>query len=312
MARGENDGASDGQERVKVRTMNGFLSGRLLVAAAVIAVSLSASAASDDKKPVASGKTQVVARAAGRELTLTDLRLEMSRLGLSPADPAAERIALESLMSRTLLAKAARDTSLHKKPEAIARMYAAQDQALADLYLSIASQPPEPTREEIGRFIRENPTLFAGRKTYDFAILTLESKNFKEDALTPLFDKEADFGRLASLLDKAGAEHRLSTLTQSGAAFPAPIRVQLAKYGLRDNIVLRGETETQILKIVAVRDDPGPEADWGPLARRLLIEEAAAKRADALMARLKKDGGVSYYRASAAPLPPDKPGPKAQ
>lgn len=292
--------------------MKGAFSGRLVAAAAVIAVGLSASAASDDKKPVASGKTQVVARAAGRELTLTDLRLEMSRLGLSPADPASERVALESLMSRTLLAKAARDTSLHRKPEAIARMYAAQDQALADLYLSIASQPPEPTREEIGRFMRENPTLFAGRKTYDFAILTLESKNFKEDALTPLFDKEADFARLAGLLDKAGADYRLSTLTQSGAAFPAPIRVQLAKYGLRDNIVLRGDAETQILKIVAVRDDPGPEATWGPLARRLLIEAAAAKRAEALMARLKKEGAVAYYRASAAPPPADQPAPKAQ
>jgi EpsD family peptidyl-prolyl cis-trans isomerase len=291
-------------------TMLGF--SRTIVAAALMIASVSASSAADEKKPVASGKTQVVARAAGRELTLTDLRLEMSRLGLSPADPNAERIALESLMSRTLLAKAARDSSLHKKPEAIARMYAAQDQALADLYLAIASQPPEPTRDEIERYVRENPTLFAARKTYDFTILTLESKNFAEDALTPLFDKEADFSRLADLLAKAGAEYRLSTLTQSGAAFPAPIRLQLAKYGLRDNIVLRGENETQILKIAAVRDDPGPEASWGPLARRLLIEEAAAKRAETLMARLKKDGAVAYYRASAAPIPAAKPAPKAQ
>jgi len=275
---------------------------RLATVATVIAASLSASSAADEKKPVASGQTQVVARAAGRELTLTDLRLEMSRLGLAPTDPKAERIALESLMARTLLAKAARDSSLHKKPEAVARMYAAQDQALADLYLSIASQPPEPTREEITGYIRSNPTLFAERKTYDFTILTLESKNFKEEALTPLFDKEADFARLAGLLEKAGAQYRLSTLTQSGAAFPAPIRLQLAKYNVRDNIVLRGELETQILKIVAVRDDPGPEAGWGPLARRLLLEEAAAKRAEALLARLKKEGAVAYYRASAAPL----------
>lgn len=287
--------------------MGKIVSSRFLAAVAVIAASLSASSASDDKKPVASGKTQVVAKAAGRELTLTDLRLEMSRLGLSPADAGAERIALESLMSRTLLAKAARESSLHKKPEAIARMYAAQDQALADLYLAIASQPPEPTREETERFIRENPSLFAERKTYDFAIITLESKNFKEDALTPLFDKEADFSRLAGLLDKAGADYRLSTLTQSGAAFPAPIRLQLSKYGARDNIVLRGDAETQILKIVAVRDDPGPEASWGPLARRLLVEQAAAKRAETLMARLKKEGAVAYYRASAAPPPASPP-----
>jgi len=285
---------------------------RTVIAAAIIAASLSASSAADEKKPVASGQTQVVARAGGRELTLTDLRLEMSRLGLAPTDPGAERIALESLVARTLLAKAARDSSLHKRPEAIARMYAAQDQALADLYLSIASQPPEPTREEIAAYIRANPTLFAARKTYDFTILTLESKNFKAETLTPLFDKEPDFARLAGLLDKAGASYRMSTLTQSGAAFPAPIRLQLAQYGVRDNIVLRGDSETQIMKIVAVRDDQGAAASWGPFARRLLLEEASAKRAEALMARLKKEGGVAYFRASAAPLAEAAPTSKAQ
>lgn len=285
---------------------------RAVAAVAVVALSVSASSAADEKKPVASGKTQVVAKAGGRELTLTDLRLEMSRLGLSPTDPNAERVALESLTARTLLARAARESNLHKKPDAIARMYAAQDQALADLYLAIASQPPEPTRGEIETYIRANPTLFAERKVYDFAILTLDSKNFNEETLTPLFDKEADFARLAGLLDKAGARYALSTMTQSGAAFPAPIRLQLAKYGLKDNIVLRGEAETQILKITGVRKDSQASESWGPLARRFLVEEASVKRAEALMARLKKDGAVAYYRASAAPLPPQKPAPKAQ
>ncbi|MDZ7626785.1 MAG: hypothetical protein U5J99_00080 [Parvularculaceae bacterium] len=294
--------------------MKSFAIGRLIGAVAVIAASLSAASAADEKKPVASGKTQVVAKAAGREVTLTELRLEMNRLGLSPSDPNAERIALESLMTRTLLAKAAREAQLHKKPEAIARMYAAQDQALADLYLGIASQPPEPTRAEIDVYIRANPTLFAERKVYDFAIMTLQSKNFDEKTLTPLFDKEADFTRLASLLDKAGARYALSTMTQSGAAFPAPIRTQLAKYGLKDNIVLRGDAETQILKIVGVRSDAQGSNDWGPIARRMLIEDASIKRAEALMARLKKEGAVAYYRASAAPQPAPSPAtaPKAQ
>lgn len=290
-----------------------FLSfARAFAVLAVLAGGIAGSSAADEKKPVASGKTQVVAKAGGRELTLTDLRLEMARLGLAPTDPNAERVALESLTARTLLAKAARESNLHKKPDAIARMYAAQDQALADLYLAIASRPPEPTRDEVEAYIRANPSLFADRKVYDFAILTLESKNFDDKTLTPLFDKEADFQRLAGLLDKAGARYALSAMTQSGAAFPAPIRLQLAKYGLHDNIVLRGEAETQILKITAVRSDAQPSGGWGPLARRLLIEEASVKRAEALMARLRKEGAVAYYRASAAPVAPAAAAAKAQ
>jgi EpsD family peptidyl-prolyl cis-trans isomerase len=278
---------------------------RLLFAAILFsgAFSAPANATFDDRKGVASGKTQVVARAGGRELTLTDLRLEMARLGLLPADPNSERIALESLVARTLLAKAAREANLHRKPDAMARMYAAQDQALADYYLAIASQPPEPTRPEIDAYITANPSLFGGRRAYDFLVLTLDSKNFREDALTPLFDRDADFSRLTAVLAKAGAPYSLASATQSGAAFPPPIREQLSKYAVRDNIVLKGDHETQIMKITAVRDDKLPAAEWGPLARQLMLQEDARKRSEALLARLKKNGEVAYFRGAAAPKP---------
>jgi EpsD family peptidyl-prolyl cis-trans isomerase len=267
-----------------------------LAAAAVLAADANA-----EKKTVASGKTQVVAKAEGKEITLTELRIEMARLGLSPADQNAERIALESLLNRVLLAGAARAAELHRKPETMARMYAAQDQALADYYLALTSQPPEPTREEVDDFIRSNPSLFAERKVYDFSVLTLETKNFNEKALTPLFDREPDFARLAAVLDEAGARYAIAGATQSGAAFPAPIREQLAKYAPRDNIVITGERETQIMKIVRARKEASDPAEWPPIARRLLLEEATARRAEELMARLKKDARVAYYRPSAAP-----------
>jgi EpsD family peptidyl-prolyl cis-trans isomerase len=256
-------------------------------------------------KTVASGKTQVVAKAGGREITLTELRLEMGRLGLSPADPASERAALESLLNRTLLAKAARAADLHRKPETMARMYAAQDQALADYYLALASQPAEPTRQEIDDFVRANPSMFAERKIYEFSVLSLESKNFNEKALTPLFDHEADFSRLTDVLTTAGARYTLAGAVQSGAAFPAPIREQLARYGARDNIVIKGDETTQIMKIMGVRPDNSDAAEWPPLARRFLLEEAAGKRGENLMARLRKENDIAYYRSTAAP-PPQK------
>ena len=277
-----------------------------VIAALLCTTSVVTAAPQAEKKTVASGKTQVVAKVGGREITLTELRIEMGRIGLSASDPNAERIALESLMNRTLLAKAARDQNLHRKPETMARMYAAQDQALADYYLALASQPADPTREEIDDFIAGNPTLFASRKLYDFTIFTLETKNFNEKALTPLFDREADFARLAAVLDKAGARYSVSPASQSGAAFPAPVREQLAKYAVRDNIVIKGDQDTQILKIAAIKDDAAQSSGWPQLARRLLMEQTAARRAEEVLARLKKDVDVAYYRPTAAPAPANK------
>ena len=277
----------------------------LLVALACVASSSSAAPPSA-KKTVASGQTQVVANIGGREITLPELRLEMGRIGVSAGDPNAERMALESLANRLLLSKAARTADLHRKPDVMARMYAAQDQALADYYLALATRPAEPAREEIDDFIRKNPSLFAERRRYDFLVFTLETKNFNEDALTPLFDREADFSRLAAVMAKAGARYSSAPATQSGAAFPAPVREQLAKYSVRDNIVIKGDADTQIMKITAVRKDAADQAEWPELARRALMEIDAARRAETLIARLRKETEIAYFRATAAPASPVK------
>ncbi len=282
-----------------------------LIVLAMVSLACSSAAAApggapNAQKTAASGKTQVVAKIAGREITLTELRIEMSRLGVSGNDPAGERAALESLINRVLLSKAARDAELHRKPEAMARMYAAQDQALSEYYLALASQPVEPTRNEIDDYIRNNPSLFAARKTYQFSVMTLATANFNEKTLTPLFDKDADFTRLAAVLDKAGAAYSIAPAVQSGATFPAAIREQLAQYGVRDNIVVKGDESTQILKIISQKADPGDPAEWPQLSRRILMEQSAAKRADELLARLRGGADVAYYRPTAAPQPAGK------
>lgn len=280
----------------------------ILITVACILAAGSAPALSAPAKTAASGKTQVVARVAGREITLSELRVEMARLGLSPADLAAERTAMASLLNRALLAKAARSQNLHKKADAIQRVAAAEEQALADFYLAVASQPAEPTREEIEDYVRANPSLFGERRAYEFMALTLPSKAFDEKSMTALFDEDSDFSRLSAELDRKTVVYSITPVAQSGAAFPEPVRVQLSRYGVRDNIVLRGEAETQILKIIRVKSDAPPQAEWGPLARRVLMETAARRRAEDLMARLRKESEIAYYRPSAAPPPaPKKP-----
>lgn len=260
-------------------------------------------ASAADRDAVSTGKTQVVARIAGREVTLSELRLEMAELGLSPEDPAAERVALENLTNRLVLARAARAADFHRKPQAMARMYAAQDKALADLYLATASRPPEPTRDEIDGFIQANPTLFGKREVYDFFVLSLDSEHFDETVLTPYFDEDADFDRLTALLDKAGAPYDLAVSTRMSNQFPAPIREQLARYGAKDNIVLNGSEQTQILKIISKRPAPMARDQFGLFARQLLLREQAEERAQRFLDNIKKEAGIQYYRASAAPIP---------
>ncbi|NNL90177.1 MAG: hypothetical protein HKP25_14015 [Marinicaulis sp.] len=255
-----------------------------------------------DRQKADSGKTQIVAKLGRREITISDLRSEMARSGLSPNEPASERIALERIITRALLTDAARDANLHRQPEAMRRMAIAQEQALADLYLTTASQPPEPTRDEIEQFVRENPTLFAKRRAYSFSVLTLPTNNFDEEKFSPLFDESENFDALSVVLNDANIEFSVGPARQVANAFPEAIRDQLAEYGARDNIVIKGAQNTQIMKITGVERAPLNSKDSLVLARNALLRMNADDRAKNLLASLRKKTSLSYYRKSAAPL----------
>ena len=253
------------------------------------------------KKTAASGKTQIVAKLNKREITISDLRNEMARLGLSPNEPNSERIALDSIINRALLADAARSAKLHRKPEALRRIAVAQEQALADLYLATASRPPEPTIVEIQDYVTDNPTLFAKRAIYSFLVLTMPSEKFDQESFAPLFDESADFVALGELLDKADITYAVAPAVQPSNAFPEAIREQLAAYDVRDNIVIQGDENTQIMKITSVQSAPIAGKDASKYARQTLMRKNASARAESMLANLKRQSALSYYRETAAP-----------
>lgn len=254
-------------------------------------------------KTAASGETQIVARLDGREITVSDLRSELARLGRSPNDINAERIALDSIINRNLLAAAARAAKIHRQPEAMRRMAVAREQALADIFVATVSQPPEPTLTEIEDFVMQNPTLFAERRIYTFSVLTMPTQAFDSEKLTPLFDASVDFSSLVRLLTKNKVQFSQTPLVQSANAFPDAIRNQLAQYDVFDNIIIQGDAEMQIMKIDAVMPAPIPTTSALAIARTILLQRSAQSRAEALLASLKKESSLSYYRATAAPLP---------
>ena len=263
--------------------------------------SMSTPARAMDRERASSGKTQIVAKLNGREITISDLRSEMARLGLSANDPAAEPLALNSIVHRALLADSAREAGLHRQPEALRQMARAQEQALADIYLATTAQPPEPTREEIDDFIAENPEAFDQRRIYTFSVLTMPASLFSEDELTPLFDDSADFKALADKLDRDRVDYEITPAVQPSDAFPSTIRKQLAAYRTRDNIVIQSDKKAQIMKITAIKDAPLKRADAPVIARRALLATTASARAESLISSLKKKSSIAYYRKSAAP-----------
>lgn len=275
--------------------------GLLTIGAGAATLAALGSADAFDRSRAASGKTQVVARVDDEEITIADLRGEITRMGVSPNDPSAERVALDRIITRRLLADAARAARLDRQPEVLRQMAAAEEQALADIYLATTSRPAEPTRNQIEDYVLKNPLIFKDRRIYTFSVLTIATRNFDEPRHSPLFNDTADFSALKEQLDIERVDYLITASVQPSETFPEAVRAQLAAYDVNDNIVIRGTTQTQIMKITEIERAPRSGAAAQSAAREAILQGRTAARAEALIDRLKADSSLSYYRRSAAP-----------
>lgn len=109
---------------------------------------------------------QVAATAAGKEITSSEVRLELGAGGSDPAVVASQQpAALRAVINRKLLAAAAVERGLDKTPIAAMVMDKARDLALISvMQQAIEAQVPKVSPEEAANYVRDNPTAFSQRR----------------------------------------------------------------------------------------------------------------------------------------------------
>ena len=142
----------------------------------VLIVSSSLLVASCDKTPTG----QVAAVVDGDEITLQEINGELASMNVpSGVDPeVAQRIALQRVIDRRLLAKTAREEGLDQTPEFFIRQRQLIDNMLIEQYRDKLQRAiAVPSDEEIGRYVSENPEAFADRKLLQVDQITFTSGN---------------------------------------------------------------------------------------------------------------------------------------
>lgn len=173
-----------------------------------------------DKAP----KGQVVATVNGQEITITELNRELG--GASPANPeqrkALEQAALQSIITRTLAAQAAKEQKLDKTPQFAQQELQARDAMLVGaLQRKIAATVPNPTRSDAEKFISEHPNMFAQRRVMvvdqiitgrfdDKLMKEFQPLNTLEEVQAVLDRENVEYQRTTTVLDTLNAPEGLS------------------------------------------------------------------------------------------------------
>jgi EpsD family peptidyl-prolyl cis-trans isomerase len=198
------------------------MQGRKLLGAALVLVAVGAChrpSILGGKPPAPTG--QVVATIGNQEITLRQLQAELANVAIT--DPqqlkTAEQRALQLIITRTLMANAARGQGLDKNPDFALQRQRAIDAILADdLQAKVAASVPAPSQDEIQRFVSNNPDMFAQRKVWDVdqirlaipdnpnVLRPLAPLNTLQDVQAYLSSQHIDFNRSDSTVDAASLD----------------------------------------------------------------------------------------------------------
>ncbi len=173
-----------------------------------------------DKAP----EGQVVATVNGEEITVTELNRELA--GAASANPterkAAEQAALESIITRKLVAQASKEQKLDKTPIFAQQALQAKEAMLVGaMQRKIASTVVAPTRAEGEKYVADHPNMFANRRVMvvdQIVVGAFKPELMKEfEPMTTLEQIEAvlirenlDFQRTTTVLDTLNAPEDLT------------------------------------------------------------------------------------------------------
>lgn len=112
---------------------------------------------------------QVVARLDGNDITQLEVNAELQGTPIPPAITRrdAEKMVLERIITRRMIAEQAEERKLTKTPQFQMQLRRAEEQLKVQaLARDIASKVAKPTRDEAIAFMDQNPLLFAQRRIF--------------------------------------------------------------------------------------------------------------------------------------------------
>ena len=112
---------------------------------------------------------QVAARVNGKEVTVQEVQAELNGFNAPDAKSrkVAEQRALQNIVARKLLAKAAEDAGVAKTPEFARQKQRMEEGLLVQAWQNkLVKAVPDPAPEEVQQFITQHPEFYANHKVF--------------------------------------------------------------------------------------------------------------------------------------------------
>lgn len=252
---------------------------------------------------------QVAAKVNGQEVTVQELQAELAGFNAPDAKTRklAEQRALQNIVARKLLAKAATDAGVAKSPDFALQKERMEEGLLVQAWQNnLVKAIPQPAPEEVQQFIARHPEFYANHKV--FAVDQLRIPPINDPAiiaeLKPLNNLEA----IGQVLASHGIRFTTAKATIDALAVDPALLNQIEKLPPGEVFVVPAQNMLIANKITETRVVPVPNDIAIKHATQFIkaqrAQEAVRRQFGAVVSNPKAK--VVYNKAYAPPPPPAK------
>lgn len=257
---------------------------------------------------------QVVATVDGQEITTADLNTELG--GASAPTPEGQkqlqRMALDNIVNRKIMANAAREQGLDKGPAAAILEAKAKDLALIELLnQQMRKKVPQPSDEEVRNFVQSNPDQFANHKLFVVDQIIVRSVT---PQLAKALEPVKSLAEAQQILAAAKVPSNSTTGVIDTLTIPPAAAKQIAALPPGEVFIIPSNDGVRINVIRSTQTSPIPEAQARQIATEMLSRQRMQGQMNNELGKLVTEGrkSVKYNAAFAPPAAPSgapKPAP---
>ena len=260
-----------------------------------------------DKAPP--GKAEVAAKVYGEKITVPELDAELKAAGVPDmTDQNVRRDALQRIILRKLLARAAHDQKLNRDPSYPALKQAAVETFEAGLAQKAAvDKATTPTIQDASAYVAQHPEMFAQRTIYLIEELVVPQR--PDPGLIEALKPVDDFNQIEQILRDRRVPFSKGGDQIDTLRVDPNLSVQIARLPQGAAFVLPAPTGFAIARVRASKVEPVVGEQATTIASSILTSQRKQKALnDAIeAARTAAKTNISYGEGYGPPTPPAAP-----
>ncbi len=268
---------------------------RLFTSSALIAIAFALSACGKaDEKTTSS---QIAAKVNRNEISVHQVNHAIAQrrdIGAEQAKQAAGE-ALERVIDQELLVQKALEAKQDRDPQVMQAIESAKRQILAQAYIDkVAIAASTDSQENIEKFYKDNPALFARRRIYHVHELVVVAPQEKLHGLKAEAAKAKDLNSVMAWLKSQELPYTRTTSTRPAEQVPLVILPQM--YEMKDGqiTVLPTSGGATVVQLMVAEEAPMSEQQARPIITRFLASRKRLEIAQDQIRKLREQAKIEY------------------